>query len=52
MMTPDEVAVLYYDDPERADRFCKNNGDILEKIGAFNKSHLVDFAYFSASSTR
>jgi len=52
MTTPDEVVVLYYDDPKSGDRFRKNNGDILEKIGAFNKSHLVDFAYFTASSMR
>ena len=52
MTTPDEVVVLYYDDSKSGDRFRKNNGDILEKIGAFNKSHLVEFAYFSASSTR
>ena len=38
---------LYYDDPKSGDRFRKNNGDILEKIGAFTKSHLVDFAYFT-----
>lgn len=52
MATPDEVVVLHYDDPKSGDRFRKDNGDILEKIGAFNKSHLVEFAYFSALSTR
>ncbi len=52
MTTPDEVVVLYYDDPQSGDRFRTDNRDILEKIGVFNKSHLVDFAYFSALSTR
>ncbi|MGH7818476.1 MAG: hypothetical protein ACREQ9_01760 [Candidatus Binatia bacterium] len=52
MTTPDEVVVLYYDDPKVAERFRNDNGDILAKIGGFNESHLVEFAYFTASSTR
>lgn len=52
MTTPDEVVVLYYDSPKDGDQFRQHNGDILEKIGAFNKSHLVGFTYFTASSTR
>jgi hypothetical protein len=52
MTTPDEVVVLSYDDPKAAERFRRQNPDILDKIGAFNKTHLVEFAYFGASSTR
>jgi len=44
--TPDEVVILYYDTPEAGDRFRKNNGDLLKKIGKFNQDHLVDAVYY------
>lgn len=44
--TPDEVVILYYDDPKMGDRFRKNNPKLMRKIGKFNKDHLVDAVYY------
>ena len=44
--TPDEVVVIYYDNAEAGDRFRDNNPEILQKIGKFNKTHLVDTVYY------
>ncbi|MCZ6589394.1 MAG: hypothetical protein O7B24_15775 [Alphaproteobacteria bacterium] len=52
MPTPDEVVILFYESPERADRFRKNNRDILRDVGAFNKAHLNDFIYYSGKIVR
>ncbi|MCZ6860296.1 MAG: hypothetical protein O7I42_08470 [Alphaproteobacteria bacterium] len=52
MRRPDEVVILFYDGPEQAKRFRKNNPDILKRIGAFNKRHLINFIYYIASSDR
>lgn len=46
METPDEVALIYYENPEQGDKFRENNPDILEKVGAFNKTHLNDHVYY------
>jgi hypothetical protein len=46
MPTPDEVVMLYYDDPATGDRFRNANGDLLNKIGAFNSAHLVSTVYY------
>lgn len=48
MQTPDEVAAIYYDSPEAGNRFRENNGPILQKVGAFNKTHMDSFVYFYA----
>lgn len=52
MPTPDEIVVLYYDDPATGDRFRKQNGDLLSRIGAFNKAHLTDFIYYVGQALR
>lgn len=52
MRRPDEVVILFYDGQEQAKRFRKNNPDILKRIGAFNKRHLINFIYYFASSDR
>ena len=48
MRTPDEVATLFYDSPEAGNRFRNAHQAILEKVGAFNKAHLVSFVYLIA----
>lgn len=50
--TPDEVVILFYDNPEAGDRFRKNNGDLLQKIGRFNQAHLVDAVYYVGKATQ
>jgi len=50
--TPDEVVVLYYDNPEEANQFRGNNKDILNDIGAFNAAHLTGFTYLIGAATR
>jgi hypothetical protein len=50
MRTPDEAVVLYYDSPAAGDRFRENNQAVLEKVGAFNKQHLVSFVYLIAKA--
>lgn len=50
MPTPDEVVVLYYDDAKKGERFRKNNGPLLQKIGAFNKTHLLSVVYYVGSA--
>ncbi len=52
MQTPDEVVVLYYDNPAQGGRFRKNNPDILEKVGDFNDSHLDDYIYYVGKAIR
>jgi len=44
--TPDEVVVLFYDDAQTGERFRGNNKGLLRKIGAFNKTHLIDTVYY------
>ncbi len=44
--TPDEVVVLYYDDPETGDRFRDANGSFLRKVGKFNDAYLLDTVYY------
>lgn len=46
METPDEVALIFYDNPTQGERFRENNPEILEKVGAFNKNHLNDHIYY------
>jgi len=46
---PDEVTVLYYDDPAAAKAFREANGDLLKRVGGFNETHLVDFVYLNAT---
>lgn len=52
MKTPDEVTVIQYDNPRQGERFRDENADILEQIGAFNRSHLTEFTYISVSQDR
>jgi len=46
MATPDEVVVLFYDDPQTGDRFRDANAGFLKEIGKFNKKHLDDTVYY------
>lgn len=48
MPTPDEVVVIHYDDAAQGERFRQQNPDILKRIGAFNRRHLIEFTYISA----
>lgn len=50
MRTPDEVVVIYYESPAAGDRFRESNQAVLEKVGAFNKKHLVSFVYLIANA--
>lgn len=52
MPTPDEVVMIRYDDPQQGERFRNNNKDVLQEIGAFNKTHLLDFTYISVAPDR
>ncbi len=47
MPTPDEAAIIHYDDPQQGDRFRSQNPDILKLVGAFNKKHLIEYTYIS-----
>jgi len=49
--TPDDVTLLYYDSPSDGAAFRAANGDLMKRIGQFNKEHLVDYAYVSLSIT-
>lgn len=49
MPTPDEVVVIHYETPEQGKAFRRRNPDILERIGAFNGEHLLEFVYISAT---
>lgn len=49
--TPDEVVILYYDNPEIAGNFREANPDILEEISAFNDAHLNEFTYLFGAVT-
>ncbi len=49
--TPNEVVILFYASPKMGNQFRKNNPDVLNKIGAFNKAHLNDFIYYGAKVT-
>lgn len=40
--TPDEVVILFYDSPETGDRFRKNNGGLLQKIGKLALLYLTN----------
>jgi hypothetical protein len=44
--TPDEVVILFYDNPEAGNRFRNNNGNLMRRIGKFNQAHLVDAVYY------
>lgn len=44
--TPDEVVMLYYDDAETGDRFRSANKKLLNKIEAFNSTHLLSTVYY------
>ncbi len=50
--TPDEIAIIYYPQPQQGKQFRKDNPDILQKIGDFNEDHLTQFAYSFGTSTR
>jgi len=50
--TPDEIVVLYYDNPEEANQFRGNNKDILNDVRAFNAAHLTGFTYLIGAATR
>ncbi|WP_157738902.1 hypothetical protein [Labrenzia sp. VG12] len=50
LRTPDEVVTLFYDSPEAGNRFREANQAVLEKVGAFNKAHLVSFVYLVAKA--
>ena len=52
MKRPDEAVMIFYDTPEDGPRFRSNNEDLMEKIGAFNQSHLSRFSYISVISNR
>ena len=52
METPDEVALIFYEDAGQGARFRDNNPDFLEKIGAFNKAHLNDHIYYFGQAIR
>lgn len=51
MSTPDEVVVLYYNNPKQGEQFRDDNSDILENIGKFNDTHLNDFIYYVGQVT-
>jgi len=44
--------IIYYPQAQQGKKFRKNNPDILQKIGDFNKNHLTKFAYLFGTSTR
>lgn len=46
----DEVTLLYYAGPVEAKAFREANGDLLKRIGAFNKAHLTDYVYLRVSA--
>ncbi len=48
----DEVTLLYYESAAQGKAFREANGDLLKRIGAFNKAHLVDYVYMNASAER
>lgn len=50
--TPDEVVVLFYDDPDTGDRFRKSNSGFLGKVGVFNETHLIDTIYYVGQATQ
>lgn len=50
--TPDEVVLLFYDNPATGDRFRKNNPGLLKRIGAFNKAHLSGTIYYGGRAVR
>ncbi len=50
LRTPDEVVTLFYDSPEAGNRFRAANRAVLEKVGAFNKAHLLSFVYLVAKA--
>jgi len=52
MATPDEVVLLHYPSAVQATAFRDANQDILEKVGAFNKTHLTGFSYLIGSATQ
>lgn len=52
ILTPDEVVVIYYDSPEHAGRFRKNNNEVLELIGDFNNKHVSEFVYLIGGAIR
>lgn len=52
LATPDEVVVLFYDNSQAADRFRTNNKDLLGKIGAFNKAHVIRSVYYIGQASQ
>ena len=52
MAIPDEVVVIHYDTPQQGEAFRRRNPDILQRIGAFNRRHLLEFVYISATDER
>ena len=48
----DDVTVLYYDSPDDAKAFREQNPDLMERIGAFNKTHVTDFVYVNGVAER
>lgn len=50
--TPDKISIIYYPQSQQGKQFRKNNPDILQKIGDFNKAHLTQFGYLFGASTR
>jgi len=52
MSTPDEVAVLFYEDPAQGKHFRDNNPAILKQVGDFNDNHLEDYIYYFAQALK
>lgn len=48
----DEVTLLYYESAAQGKAFREANSDLMKRIGAFNKAHLVDYVYMNASAER
>lgn len=42
---PDSIDVIYYESPEVGADFRKNNGDIMGRVGAFNKTFVTTYTY-------
>ena len=51
MPPPDEVVILFSASAKQADRFRKDDPDILKKVGALNKAHPDDYIYYMGRTT-
>ena len=52
MPTPDEAVVIYYDSTKDGEDFRKNNPDIMNLVGSFNKKHINDYIYYVGKTTK